>query len=400
MAKKRVLFVDDEENILSGLRRMLRSLRKDVDMEFVESGKDALRAMDESPFDVVVSDMRMPGMDGAQLLTQVRDRFPDTIRIMLSGYATPESIMRTVNVVHQFLAKPCEPENLKNTLHRAFLLRDILTNDNLRSVVSSIERLPSLPDIYKELQTILADPDCSIEDVAHCVSRDIGMSAKVMQLVNSPFFCVFKRVESPDQAVKLLGLDTVKYLALTVGIFSQYDEKAVAPLSLNDLWDHSIKVGACAKRIAEEETDSTEMIDDAFIAGMMHDIGKIVLASSMPEKYSKALAICRDRGIALQAAEYEVFQATHAEIGAYLLGLWGFSIYAISAVAFHHVPENCPENIFDSATAVYVANVLANEKNDLQSQSGQVPDMEYLKKVQCDERLPEWRRLCRQEQKG
>ncbi|MBC8317540.1 MAG: response regulator [Desulfobulbaceae bacterium] len=119
MAKKRILFVDDEPNILVGLRRMLRSLRKEIDMEFAESGKEALQVMSKASFDVVVSDMRMPGMDGAELLTEVRRLYPDTIRIILSGYAAAEAIMRTETIVHQFLHKPCEPQNIKDTLLRS-----------------------------------------------------------------------------------------------------------------------------------------------------------------------------------------------------------------------------------------------------------------------------------------
>ncbi len=394
MENKRILFVDDEENILSGIRRMLRPMRKSMDMEFAGSGREALELMAKEPFQVVVSDMRMPGMDGAELLGEVRKLYPDTIRIMLSGYATPESIMRTVHVVHQFLSKPCEPESLKNTLHRAFLLHEILTSSNLRKVVSAIDTLPSIPDVYNEMQKILADPECSLEDVASCISKDIGMSAKIMQLVNSPFFGIFKRVESPAQAVKLLGLDTVKYLVLTAGIFSQYDGKKIADISISQLWDHSMKVGACAKKITQAGTNSREVIDDAFVAGMMHDIGKIILASNMPEQYGKALAMAEEKDIPLQDAEREVFQATHAEIGAYLLGLWGFSIYSIGAIAYHHTPEKYPDTVFDAATAVYVANFFDNEKEAVSPGSAPTLDMEYLQKIGCGDRLEQWRKLC------
>ena len=396
MVKKRILFVDDEPNILSGMKRMLRSLRKGLDMSFAESGKQALAAMKDEPFDVVVSDMRMPGMDGAELLAEIRKQYPETIRIMLTGQADSKSILRTVTVAHQFLAKPCEPERLKTTLHRACLLHNLLTNNTMRKVVANIETLPSLPEIYIKVQEMLSDPECSVDDVAQCIARDIGMSAKILHLVNTAFFGLFQHVESPQQAVHLLGLDTIKSLVLSVHIFSQYDDaKGVPTLPLEVLLEHSMTVGSYAKKIAEQQTSDQKIINDAFIAGLQHDLGKLVLIADMPEKYQEALDLAKQENIPVIQAETKLFQASHAEIGAYLLGLWGLPASVVEAIAYHHLPGKYPGDSFDAVTAVHAANAIAHEKSgDGAGDKGSSLDTEFLAGVECQESVDTWRKLC------
>ena len=393
MIKKRILFVDDEPNILAGMNRMLRSLRKGLDIHFTESGNEALHLMEEEPFDVVVSDMRMPGMDGAQLLTEVRQRYPQTIRIMLSGQADNESVLRTVTVAHQFLAKPCEPERLKSTLHRSCLLHSLLTHPLLREIVAQIDSLPSLPAMFLEMQEMLANPDTTVEQVAACVSKDISMSAKLLQLVNSPFFGLYEQVESPEQAVHLIGLDTVKTLVLGQHIFSQY-ENGGSCLPLDDLWQHSLFCGQLAKALAQAESKDKELINNCFLAGLLHDIGQLVMMANLGEEYEQVAEQARQQDMTLYEAEVQQFKAGHAEVGAYLLGLWGFNSAVIEALVYHHRPEKCPAKGFDAVAAVYAANVLARERQPPPVGSGSSFDEEYLRRIGCLERLTQWRQIC------
>ena len=206
MTKNKILFVDDEPNILAGLKRMLRSMRTDFDLHFAENGKDALELMQDTEFDVVVSDMRMPGMDGAQLLKEIQDLHPYAIRIMLTGQANEDSILRTVGVVHQFLAKPCDPEHLKGVLLRASSLHKLISQPAVKKIISGIDTLPSLPDVYEKLRKATVDPEVSVMDVAKIIEEDMAMSAKVLQLVNSAFFGLFQTVDSPARAVSLIQL--------------------------------------------------------------------------------------------------------------------------------------------------------------------------------------------------
>lgn len=195
--KRRILFVDDEPNVLQGLQRMLRPMRSEWEMEFAGGGEEALQKMEQAPFDVIVSDMRMPGMNGAQLLKEVARRYPDTVRIVLSGHSDREYILQLVTTTHQYLAKPCDAQTIKDTVNRACALRDLLTSKELSALVSQVKSLPSLPSLYTRIIEILQSDDPSLQKIGQIVSEDIAMSAKVLQLVNSSFFGIARRYLQP-----------------------------------------------------------------------------------------------------------------------------------------------------------------------------------------------------------
>jgi HD-like signal output (HDOD) protein/CheY-like chemotaxis protein len=395
--KKRLLFVDDEPRVLDGIRRMLHSTRNEWDISFAGSGQEALDAAAAEPFDVIVSDMRMPGMDGSALLNEVRKRYPQTARIALSGQTKKEDILRAVGPVHQFLSKPCDAETLTATISQALALRDLLGDDRLRALLSQMNSLPVLPSLYDELLEELESPDASVKAVERIVSQDIGMSAKVLQLVNSAFFGVRQHVSSPSQAVALLGLDTVKALVLSINVFSEFQGMRAQGLSLDALWRHSVNVAGFAKTIARAEKAGSKTADHAFVAGLLHDVGKLVFATKLPAEYAETLALAAKNGNTLYEAERERFGATHAELGAYLLGLWGFSDPIVEAIAFHHRPDKSPVREFTTLTAVHVANVLEHEMNP-QGSSGAASllDKVYIADLGLTERLSEWKDVCRE----
>lgn len=357
MNKKGILFVDDEPNILSGIKRMLRSMRKDFDFYFAEGGKEALAILQENNIDVVVSDMRMPGMDGVELLSKVQEGFPNAIRIMLTGQADDESIIKTVGIVHQFLSKPSDPDSLKDILIRSAALQDLMENRQLKEVVSSIGSLPSLPNIYTELQNVLRNPDAKVEQIAKVIEKDISMTAKLLQLVNSSFFGLFQKVDSADRAVMLLGIDVIKNLALGMEIFSEVQGVSKL-LSTSYLWEHSIIVAQCSKKIAMEVTDDTDIINSSFIAGMLHDIGRLLLLTKLDTAYVPLIERAEGEGTPLLKLERQTFNATHCDIGAYLIGLWGFNNNIVEAIAFHNTIETYPGTSFSAALAVHVADAM------------------------------------------
>ncbi|MFH0785067.1 MAG: response regulator [Pseudomonadota bacterium] len=394
MDKRRILFVDDEPNILNGLRRMLRSMRNEFELHFAESGKQALELINQNEFDVVVSDMRMPGMDGSELMTEIQKSHPHSIRIMLTGQADEESTLRTIGVVHQFLAKPCDPEKLKNILIRASALHRLMIDGKLKEIISGIDSLPSLPAIYEKLQKKIREPEASLDDVGEIISQDIAMTAKVLQLVNSAFFGLYQKVESPARAVKLLGLDTIKALVLVSHIFSEMKISGDA-YSAESLWNHSITVGMLSKKIAESETDEKEIISNSHIAGVLHDIGKLILVSKMESRCSEAVLLARQEHIPLRLAEKRVFKATHCDMGAYLTGLWGFPSDIVEAIGFHHQLGEYPADTFNPALAVHIANVMYY-KHHQDEVIGSMPEFneEYLQKIGLGEKLQNWQDLC------
>ncbi len=395
--KKNIIFVDDEKRVLDGIRRMLRPLRKQLNMHFAESGREALEIMSNEEFDIIVSDMRMPGMDGAELLARVREQFPATMRIILTGQASEESTMGTVGVAHQFLDKPCEPERLKNVIARAFFIKKLMSYPVLEKLVAGLGTLPSLPDIYAEMQEKLADPESSLEDVARCVEKDVAMCAKILQLVNSAFFGHFAEVTSPLKAVGLLGLETIRSLVLSLHIFQEY-EGAKLPFSIEELWNHSLLVAELAHKIAQHTTDNEKVMDASFMAGMLHDIGKLILAAGLPDRYAKVIQGMKDEQLPCWQAETREFKVSHAEVGAYLMGLWGLPGPVVEPIAYHHRPEKYPSESFDSLTAVAVADYLLRKLDEGAGDvnAGQF-DLSYLTRINCVEKMSEWAAICEQE---
>lgn len=384
----RLLFVDDEDKVLHGLQRMLRPMRHEWEMRFVTSGGEALQCLSQTPFDVVVSDMRMPGMDGAQFLKAVQARFPQVVRMVLSGHSEQDMIEQSRNATHQYLAKPCPPEVLKATITRVCHLKALVADEGLRCLVAGMSNVPTLPLLYGELTRELAAENPSMQAITAIIAKDLGMTAKILQIVNSTYADRCDLVATAAQATSLLGLDTV-YSMVRIGEgCSVLTDRAGACLNLERLWAESLETGALARVIAQAEQASPQMVDQAGTAGLLHEIGALILAGHATERYTEALALSNEHRLPLWGAEQQVFGNTHAEVGGYLLGLWGLSAPIVAAVAYHHAPSRHVESGFCPLTAVHVADHLQREFAS--SEPAQL-DMAYLARIGLTERVPAWR---------
>ncbi len=362
---KRILFVDDEFRVLEALQRMLRPLRFEWQMEFASGGEAALALMEANPFDVVVSDMRMPRMDGAALLDQVRERYPQAIRILLSGQSSMSTALRAVTVAHQFLAKPCDGDMLRVAIERACHLQALLNDESVRGCVGSLGDLPALPRTYGGLSQMLSEPEVSLRRIADIVEQDVGMSAKILQLANSAFFGVSTAVTNIQMAVSYLGFNTLKYLVLSMEVFRIFTPKSSPPgFSLDDLQRHVTLTAHIVARLPVPK----HLVDVAVVSCMLHDVGKLIEAWKFPERFGESLQTSAIEHRPLYQIEENAYGFSHAEIGAYLLGLWGLPCSVVEAVALHHAPNRVPHQSFDAVAAVYVANILAHR---LELDSGQ-----------------------------
>ena len=392
--KKHVLFVDDEPLVLQGLKRMLWSLRDEWEMFFVEDGQSALNILQQYPIEVIISDMLMPGMDGAELMKQVWQRFPHVLRILLSGDSDQNRILRSVVPTHQFLLKPCDAETLKHTVDRAYQLHKLLKNDDIAKIVNGIVKLPSVPTLYTRLVREIQSDDPSIETIGEIIARDLTMSARILQLVNSAFFSLPNRIKNVRQAVRLLGLNNIQALVLYVNLFSGEDKiKVVKGLSLKEIWNHSMKVGTLAREILSLEPHTAEQAGDAFFIGLLHDIGLLILAQ-IPQYHS--IFQTPEKGFESQeqlVKEYEMLRTSHAEVGAYLLGIWGLPEHFVETVAFHHHPSQFEGGQNRALTALHVAeSLLGSGCDDLDGIKRL--DNVYLAAIDLQAKLPEWSRLC------
>ncbi|MFK7848413.1 MAG: response regulator [Rhodothermales bacterium] len=389
-----ILFVDDQPELLRGTRRMLFSVDHDWHIDFALGGEEALRKLEEEHFDIVVSDMKMPGMDGAVLLANIAAKYPSMIRIIMSGYAEETLVMKTVENAHQFLAKPINGKHLVEVLNRAISLRKLLHDKRLADIVGGLDSIPSLPSAYMELMEVLQAKGSSMNDVGNVISKDIAMSAKIMQMVNSAFFGLPVVVKNPVHATNLLGAEVIKALVVSVHVFKSFSGNKSKRFSIDSFTNHSLAVGALAKALAKKERQTQDVVDDAFIAGMMHDVGKLIVASNFPEYYDQSTAYAEEQGLTYVNGEEVIFNTTHAEIGAYLLGLWGFRDNIVEAVAFHHRPSDCLGTTFSPLTAVHIADALENEYGSPTGPSIATIHVDYLIRLGLIDKLGDWRQVC------
>lgn len=391
---KRILFVDDEPNILNGLQNLLRKHRREWDMVFAVGGHEALGELSKSAFDVIVTDMRMPGMDGAALLQRVKSEYPGMARIILSGYAERDAVMRALPVAHQYLTKPCDGEVLRDVIDRVCRQQTTLSDERLRRVIGKLDRLPSAPRVYLELERALSNPDAGVPEVARIVEDDPAMSLKILHLSNSAFFGLSKRVTSAAQAVSYLGIELVRDLALTAHVFAELEQgPPIDGFLLDQLQREALVTAKVVKRFLLNDARQAEY---AHTAAVVHDIGQIVMATGMREEFASVVRTSLASKQPMHQVELAMLGATHSEIGAYLLGIWGLPLVIVEAVACHHVPTLIPSE-FNATAALHVAVQLTERAMGKSLASGDEIDATLLQRAGWAGKLPRWRDIVTEE---
>lgn len=391
MNKAGIIFVDDDQGVLSSLRRMLHPMRSEWDMKFATSGAAALEMMTKEHFDVIVSDMRMPEMNGAQLLARVKARYPEMARLILSGHSERELAIQTINVAHQFLNKPCEMEELSAVIRETIDLRRLLNRKELCEIASNIVHLPSLPSHYTGITKELHSDNPSIENVADIIEEDPAMTVTVLRLVNSGFFGLASRINTVREAVGMLGLELLRNLMLATSIFSKYN--STTEFSIEDFSARAIKVGALSRKMACKANIGRIACEEAFIAALLCDVGLLVLRTTMMEKYRKIIAYASENNTSLIDSEFAVLGASHAELGAYMMGLWGFQDDIVEAVAWHHHPEKATKSRDPRPLAiVHVADALVKPSRCNPEQ--RCINEDFLASCSLSDYLPEWREMA------
>jgi HD-like signal output (HDOD) protein len=339
-AKRRLLFVDDEPAILDALQAVLRRQRHEWDMVFAVGGAAGLAQIDNSSFDVVVTDMRMPGINGAELLRQVKSKQPHAVRLVLSGQTDTETAMKTVFTAHQFLAKPCDAEQLLAVVKRACELNELVSREELRSLAGDITLLPSAPRTFLAISVALSTPSCSIDDIAQIIERDPALCAKVLQVANSAFFGLPRTVTSVASAATYLGTLTLRNLALAMETLAVTGKQRplIPSVRLEAFQLNSLFVGLLARQWFENDRHKG---DDAFVAGMLRDLGHFVLLN--------------------QPLEPRASPESHAMLSAYLLGLWGIPHSVLEPVAFHEHPEQLEHETLEIVDVVHLADRICGE---------------------------------------
>jgi HD-like signal output (HDOD) protein/ActR/RegA family two-component response regulator len=395
---RRILFVDDDELILRSMERVLRRPAQEAGWElcFATDGEAALAEMARAPVEVLLADSNMAKMSGAALLRQVQERDPGVVRILLSGQTGLEMLRSALPYAHQFLPKPCDGQLLRSTLESACKLRGLLGRPELRQLVGSSNQLPSAPRTFIELSNALSNPNASARAISEIIERDIAISARVLQLVSSAFYGLPRAVTSVGGAVAYLGVEVIKAIVLSVEVSRMFPVSQPIPeFSVDALQQRSTRVSQLAKRLLAHEPGG----DVLLVAGLLQDSGQLVLASRAAARFGLALSTATARKQPLGEVETELFGASHADIGAYLLGLWGLPPRVVHAVAHHLEPQRAGGRVFDAAAALYVANLLVSDP-DVPALEEVPPhtialDLAFLRMVGVAHQLDDWRRTAR-----
>ncbi len=392
---KKLLIVDVDPAAPASLAQLLAPLAESFETRCVQSAPEALALLEHSPCDIVVTGPGSSEGEGGELLAELRRQHPRAVRLLVAGADEHDLAVRYASDVHQTLARESSPQAVRSTLLRSAAMHDVLTSPRLMQLVSRLETLPSMPNLYSELVEAMKSPDCTVEGLGAIIARDIGMTARVLKIVNSAVFGLREKISSPGQAATFLGLDTLRSLVLSVGVFSQFDGTESEDFSVQEAWDHSMRVANFTRAILAAEGADKRTLEEGFLAGMMHDCGQMVFARDRAARFRAANQLARRDRLDRSDTERRIFGASHGALGAYLLGEWGMSTGVVEAVCFHHAPELGPERGFGVLTALHAANSIAEAHLDDEEVELKDLQLAYLEELDLAERLPEWIAGCR-----
>ena len=382
---KRLLFVDDEPLIRELYGTLGSTLGKGHEVHTAASAGEALDLLDEKNFDVVVSDLAMPEMDGIEFLSEVVRGYPQSARIVISGFADRLKVAECLTVGHRFFTKPFNLNGLSVLLRRICQYSYLVSNDRVRKMVCGTGALPTPPETYIRLRELVASPYAHIDDISAIVEEDPGLSTKLLHIVNSAQFGIGRQIVAPSEAVQIAGIEIIKALILSAQVFGFYERQNFNRGAFKDLWAHSVNTAIAARKLAILEGLPTDAAEECFFAGLLHDIGKLILAANAEREYSVAMELAAKASLPIEQAEMGLFSSTHAHVGAYLLALWGVPDSVITAVELHHTLDGNRISGFDTAVAVHVAQNLepGGARKKLLNTS-------LLEKLGLMDRLPVW----------
>ena len=389
---KLVYVVDDQPAVLEAVLLMLESIDPAWRVEGFTSAAAALAAVKAQPPDLVLSDHHMPEMQGSTLLEEVRVAAPNAVRIIMSGYVDVAALSAIISA-HQYIAKPFSMLQIKELIQRTFAARARMEHQGLQELVTALRSLPSLPHVYFSLLKELGDERRSVDAIAQLVARDAGLSSKLLQVANSPLFGRGSLVSSPFDAVLCVGTEMIKAVMLSQEQFRHYGNIKCAEIDVPRLWDHCWEVAHLARRICLEKQLPQAKADEAFLAGILHEIGKFILLDNFPGQFQAACQAARQAGAPLTPFLLSTFHATPAQLAAYLLELWGLPSAVIQAVACQEHPENDPSGELSLAAALYIADQVATRRSPPDSFA--IPDWnpECLKALGYESDFAVWQRI-------
>jgi len=373
------------------LEARLRSLQPQWHWQFVDDPDKALQALHLEPADAVIVGLDVHADRGVELLARVRDHWPVTVRLVLSAQASQKALLQALPVAHQCLGYPFDPAQLLDLVLRSCLVQSQLYSPGVMAALGSIKSLPAVPALYRALAQELDSPHANAKAVAQIIEQDVSMTLRLLQLVNSAYFGLPRRITTIRDAVNYLGFEPIRSLVVSTQLFRAMSQICAPPgFSLEAIQQHSLRVACIAKSLLADAGLGRE----ACSVAMLHDVGRVALAIGMPEAYAATLQLSEQQNLPLHQAEQRILNSTHAELGAHLLSLWGLPRCLVEAVAFHHRPSMLDARQLSVTGAIHIADAIDHHlvglPGDRQAGSLARLDTEYLKDLGMTEQLPAW----------
>ena len=383
-SKKRILLIDDEISGLDQLKSSLATEENEWIIERSNNPQQALQSILKTPPTVVICDYDMPQINGADLLRQVEAKHPFIHRFIIANRAEMEVLEDGIGSVFHFLPKPCPGNRLIQEIQRCLAIEEWLGKEQIKSVVGTLGELPSLPNLYLKIVDALDSDDISVELIGKQIAKDLTISAKILKIVNSSYFGFDETISDINQAVSVLGIDTVKNLVLAIQVFGENREGEIGKAT-DRLWGHSMAVA----QGMQFETGSAKLAEGAYTAGLFHDIGKLIMLRAAPEDFKVAQEKAQGDSVNAWETETEHMGCNHAEAGAYLLARWGLPIEVVETAALHHQPANSSGASFSALASVVASNSIAEDKvSDLLPRGGN--EIAFIESLGKAERWPKW----------
>jgi HD-like signal output (HDOD) protein/ActR/RegA family two-component response regulator len=397
MTQKNILFVDHNENVSDGVMRQLRPYRDKWRLFIAHNGAQALNIMAQQPIDLIVSEMAMPVMRGDELLKKVSELYPSTVRIILSGSSDEETLKSGLEVAHQYLSKPCSADMFREAIAQIFKIQDCARNPRIIAGVGDPNQLPSLPKIYQELNAAIADENTKVSDIAEIFARDMVLSAKLLQLVNSPYFGLNRVVSSLTDAINLIGLKKLNNLVLSVHVKTAFPiDNPEMERYMEYLWQDAGRVADLARLIALSENQLEDRPDQAYLGGLLHNMGLLMFLSRGGGNLKNLLEEIKNTDTPVAELETAIYGFTRSEAAAYVLSLWKIPPRIIEAILLQNQPHDTDYDGVNALTSVHVASCLLTppEISGGERLFDMTLDAAYLQRIDKLERLPDWQALA------
>ncbi|MEY2410102.1 MAG: hypothetical protein QOF48_2772, partial [Verrucomicrobiota bacterium] len=349
----------------------------------------------QTVFAGVIVEAATPGLDWNGLLNQMAQAYPAMLRFVRCDGQVFDA--RDKSAAHRisWLSTGLDAPALMEAITKALRVNAWIPDEEARKLIGRLKHLPSLPTLYNQVVAELSSSTGSLEFAGKLIAKDPGITAKILQTVNSPLFGLGRQITDPAEGVMFLGVERTKGMMLAAGVFQHFDKSQCPGFSHEQLWQHSIAAASFASAITLTETHDKKLSELAYTTALLHDVGKLFLAANVPLDYAKVLEQAQRRGVPLQQVEAEALGATHAELGAAVLGDWGLPFAMLEAVGWHHCPSRSGDQNFTPLTAVHVADALDHERQDekIGRRSNRI-DKDYIESLGLGHRRNLWRAMC------